>query len=97
MQVQSWLNGGWSADAILVGTRTAMARRKRVRDGPPETPVYFTKEIAKAAAQAAKPLPNVEVLHERESGRSKDQRGGGFACLAAELGAGGDPESHFGS
>jgi hypothetical protein len=98
MQVQSWLDGGWSADAIVAGTRTAMARRTRSRDGPPETPVYFTKEIARAVAQAAKPLPNAEILHERESGYSKDWRPGGLTRLSAGLGAQtSHPEPDFGT
>jgi hypothetical protein len=63
MQVQSWLNAGWPAEAILVGTRAAMARK---RDGPPMTAAYFTKPIAKAVAQMRRPAPVIEVSAERE-------------------------------
>jgi hypothetical protein len=63
MQVQSWLNAGWPAEAIVVGARTAMARK---RDGPPTTAAYFAKPIAQAVAGLNRPLP--EVSH-AETGR----------------------------
>jgi hypothetical protein len=83
MQVQSWLNAGWPADAIVVGARTAMARK---RDGPPTTAAYFTKPIAQAVAGFARPLPEVSHAEPRKAttGQPRKSMLDVFAELAAQ-------------
>jgi len=91
MQVQSWLTAGWTRDAILIGVRTAMRSPIRQRDGPPATPAYFARAIARVIADASRPLPTVARpsaspgdTHARPIA---DRRPGGAARLAAQLAA----------
>lgn len=58
-RVQTWLSKGWSRDAILIGARAAMARK---RDGPPFSVAFFEAPIAREIAAQAKPLPTVVDL-----------------------------------
>lgn len=62
-RVQAWLNAGWERDAIIAGSRDAMARK---RDGPPSSINYFAKPIATWIARRDQPLPEVKV-QERET------------------------------
>jgi len=56
---QKWINGGWSAAAILAACKEAMAKK---RDGPPSRIEYFEKPIAQFIARQAAPLPHVEIV-----------------------------------
>lgn len=54
MTVQSWLNGGWPREVIVVGVQRAMANRG---GDPPGTLKYFEKAIARQHAENSRPLP----------------------------------------
>lgn len=58
-RVQSWINGGWPKDLILVSVREQSARK---RDGPPSKIEYFEKGIAAAIARQKTPLPTVNMI-----------------------------------
>lgn len=51
MQVQAWL-AHWTRDEIIAGIRAGMAGK---RDGPPETPRYFEKPIARVHLRLVTP------------------------------------------
>lgn len=69
--VEKWLRGGWQEPVIIAAVQEALARKK---DGPPDSPNYFEKPIARAHARQAAPLPIIEtskaaeVLHEKPRG-----------------------------
>src|SRR5262245_58578523 len=54
LHLQNWLAHGWSRDVILAASRATMARKPD--PGPPCSPAYFTKEIARLQADLARPL-----------------------------------------
>lgn len=63
MWVQKCLNEGWSPEVMRSETR-AVAKRKR--DGPIEHFAYLEKPLARAQAEAQRPLPRVVVSNEPE-------------------------------
>lgn len=92
LQVQSWLNEGVTPDAMLIGARTVMSRK---RDGPPATVAYFGPEIAKVAKKGTRPLPDVKISedaharpHNRPSASSREEAI--LAGVAAAFGLGDD-------
>lgn len=56
-RVQRWLDAGLGREVILIGVRTAMARK---RDGPPFSISYFERPIAAAKAELGKPVALAE-------------------------------------
>lgn len=75
MRVQAWLSQGWPRELILIGAKSAMARK---RDGPPHSVNFFEKSISRAVAEAARPVPETviqqaEVVHVR--GKSEPKAG----------------------
>ncbi len=60
MRVQSWLSSGWTPDEIRVGVKTAMASEARRQQGPPNTPFYFEKAIAKVVLMRNRPVPKFQ-------------------------------------
>jgi uncharacterized protein YdaU (DUF1376 family) len=57
-RVETWLTH-WSRETILAGAQAAMLRK---RDGPPETPRFFEKPIARVHLRLSAPIPkNVDV------------------------------------
>jgi uncharacterized protein YdaU (DUF1376 family) len=64
MRVQSWLNQGWTAEAIEASCREQMARR---RGGRPDRIVYFETGIAEFVARITAPVPTAtEASHGRK-------------------------------
>lgn len=59
-RVKIWLDGGWHPDVIRAAVRATMIRK---RDGPPDTPIYFEKPIARLHAQQGRPLPVATIPH----------------------------------
>jgi hypothetical protein len=57
LQVQTWMDGGWTRDEIITGGTVAMARK---RDGSPASVNFFQFEIAKQHARCNTPLPDVK-------------------------------------
>lgn len=88
-RVQTWLSRGWTRDAVLIGARASMARK---RDGPPGGVGYFEPAIAREIAAQAKPIPEVvtlpaKTIHGDPHGSYRQGRGDGFAAIAAHYAA----------
>lgn len=62
-RAETWL-AHWTEETILAGARAGMAGK---RDGPPESPRYFEKPIARMHLQLSAPIPLVapEVSYDR--------------------------------
>lgn len=58
MWAQARLNAGWTRETMLAGTRAGMYGR----DGPPETPQFFDKPIARIHLKLSAPLPKIVDL-----------------------------------
>jgi uncharacterized protein YdaU (DUF1376 family) len=58
LTVQSWLNGGWNAECILVGVKRGMQSRN---GEAPSNLKYFEKAIARAHAELTAPVPVAEL------------------------------------
>lgn len=56
-RVQTWL-ANWSRETILAGVRAGMSGK---RDGPPETPRYFEKPIARIHLQLSAPILTIDM------------------------------------
>lgn len=106
-RVQLLLNQGYDQQTILTAVRGVMAGK---RDGPPDSFRYFEKAIARARAEAAAPLPTVNVLPAQEitvhaAQQRPDHIGEGLDRLRARLRAeddatgdqGARPEPHRGN
>jgi hypothetical protein len=64
MQVQSWLNQGWTAEAIEASCREQVARK---RGPPPDRVIYFETGIAEFVARISAPVPTAtEASHGRK-------------------------------
>jgi hypothetical protein len=87
-QMQSWLNGGWPAEAIKTGIQKAMQSRG---GDPPGTLKYFEKAIARSHAELTRVLPVVniapgETTTERPSGKATTRHGGSLnAAIDADI------------
>lgn len=68
MQVQAWL-AHWTHNEIIAGVRAGMAGK---RDGPPESPRYFEKPIARVHLRLVKPMPkfDLETTYVRAAGKT---------------------------
>jgi uncharacterized protein YdaU (DUF1376 family) len=81
MRVQSWLNQGWTAEAIEASCREQVARR---RGGRPDRIVYFETGIAEFVARISAPVPTaIEVSHGHPIGRKLTPRQQKLADLHA--------------
>jgi uncharacterized protein YdaU (DUF1376 family) len=81
MRVQSWLNQGWTAEAIEASCREQVARR---RGGRPDRIVYFETGIAEFVARVSAPVPTaIEVSHGHPFGRKLTPRQQKLADLHA--------------
>lgn len=78
MTVQSWLNGGWSAEVIKVGVQKAMQNRKH---DPPSTLKYFEKAIARTHAEMSRPLPVAIIQPQEKVHVAQNARGGISSAL----------------
>jgi hypothetical protein len=70
-RVETWL-AHWSRETILAGVRAGMAKK---RDGPPETPRYFERAIARSHLQLTAPIPkNIDVERAYENAARQPRR-----------------------
>lgn len=85
-RVQTWL-AHWSRETILAGVRAGMSGK---RDGPPETPRYFEKPIARIHLQLNAPIPIVpeasyaQIRERQPAGGWQDSRDA-FRAARAKL------------
>lgn len=85
-RVQAWL-AHWTRETIIAGVRAGMWGK---RDGPPETPRYFEKPIARIHLQLSAPIPvapevsYVQARDHRPAGGWQESRDA-FRAARAEL------------
>ena len=84
MHVAKWLRQGWDRELILVGARTAMARRSTA----PHSIRYFEPAIAEELARQQAPLPKAEIPRTPEDQHAKPtERRSVTAVLREQLAA----------